>query len=65
MQAQQFRARAREHAERVVIAQVGLDRERQVAQVVKRAYVLRLDARGFHALAVQRHVLGRVLERRA
>ena len=45
MQARQLLHRAREQAERILVAQIALDRERQPAQVVQRAQVAGVAAR--------------------
>ena len=47
-----------------LLAQVGLQREGQLAHVLERAHVLRQELPGAHALAVQRDVLAGVLEAR-
>ena len=56
-------ARHREHAERVVVAQVLLDGERELRQVGERLQVAGMHALGVERLAVVRHVVVGVLQR--
>ena len=58
-------ARAREHAERVVVAQVDLGGEGQVGDVAVAGHVAGLHAQLVHRLAVERDVVVGVLEGRA
>jgi len=53
-------ARHGEHAERVVRTQVVLRREREPAQVVERAAIVRVDAAGGERLAIEADALVRV-----
>ena len=57
VQADHLLHRAGEQAERIGVAQVGLDGERQVRDVVERAQVGRGEAALLHALAEQLHVV--------
>src|SRR5439155_27218873 len=52
----------REEAERIVIAQVALHREREARQVCELLQVVRMDAPGIERLAVMRHVVVGVLQ---
>ena len=52
-----------EHAEGIALAQVRLGGEREALQILERAAVLRLHARGVELAPVVRHVVVRVLER--
>src|SRR5207249_1417334 len=54
--------RYREHAEGIRLAQVVLGREREQRQVAQAAAVVRVDAGGVEALAVERDVVVRVPE---
>lgn len=45
MQPQHLFARHREHAERIVVAQVGFQREGEAHEIVERRQMLRLDTR--------------------
>ena len=65
MQPRQLLEGPREQAERVLVAQVGLDRERQSHQIGQTADVTRLRARRIEPGALQRHILVGVGERRA
>ncbi len=56
-------ARHREHAERIVGAQVVLHRERKLREIVERAQVMRMHARGAEALAIVSDVLVCVQQR--
>ena len=64
MHAHNVLARAREHAERVVVAQVDLGGEGQVRDVAVAGHVAGLDAQLVQRLAVERDVVVGVLEGR-
>jgi hypothetical protein len=62
MQAQHLLARHREHGERIIVAQVGLDRERKPHDVVERLHVAGFRAGGIEALAEMRDAVIRALQ---
>ena len=63
MQAQQLIARHREHAERIVVAQIGLHREGKAREIGERLEIARLDAGGVEFLLVMRNLVVGALER--
>jgi hypothetical protein len=52
-----------EQAKGIVVAQVLLHREREAAQILERAQMLRTNTRGIEAAAVMRHVFVRMPQR--
>ena len=63
MQAQQLLARHGEHAERIVVAQIGLHREGKAREIGERLQIARLDAGGVEFLLVMRDLVIGALER--